>query len=433
MRFALWRNMQTRPWYWLSLLCSCAAPELPAEHAVTPRSVAQPLVLPSQPAPSAKATPATGAEASSPPPVPSPEPSTAEELLERGLRYVRGDGVPTDLKEAASWISKAAAEGHPRAEYLMGLMATHGDGVAKDEAAAAFWFTKAAKHGHVEAYHPLGLAYDSGSGVAEDDAEAARWYQAAADKQVPESMNNLGWFYFHGTGVPKDEKEAVRLFQASADLGNSFAHGGLALAYDYGAGGVAPNSDRALELYEKSGTEWSKDHRARLAKRAKCERGATTPLFDVKLLCGERGILRYKIAASGARVIRESRSEWGDTYDTSGVLSGSTQLYVGYTRDDWFAVAEYQFPGEALEDVAIRNITKYGRPRTSSGNTQLGPFRLGWRTKDGIEIELQRDWPPVTVYVAYKHPTRFRQMKAEQSEQENRQKDERYRNETRAF
>lgn len=114
-----------------------------------------------------------------------------------------------------------------------------------------------------------------------------------------------------------------------------------------------------------------------MQQKLSCAGKAKTALFGVKLQCAGRDELMAAVKAAGA-----------------GVLDGSSELYLGYTADDQFAVAEYTFPGfmDAGLVSKVREMAqnKYGRPASSSGNVGLGPVSYRWRTKDGIGIEVHR-------------------------------------------
>jgi len=72
-------------------------------------------------------------------------------MLELGLRWLSGRGVPAHPDIAAGWIAKAAEVCHPEAMYRMGCLYETGEGVPKDEALAVFWFDHAASYGHMDA------------------------------------------------------------------------------------------------------------------------------------------------------------------------------------------------------------------------------------------------------------------------------------------
>ena len=99
-----------------------------------------------------------------------------------GVMYDRGEGVPQNYIEAATWYRKAAEQGNADAQYNLGIMYSFGKGVPEDDAEAAKWFRKAAEQGAAAAQYNLGLKHLDGEGVPEDDVEAVKWYRKAAEQ-----------------------------------------------------------------------------------------------------------------------------------------------------------------------------------------------------------------------------------------------------------
>ena len=56
--------------------------------------------------------------------------------------YETGQGVPRDYEQAFNWYLKAAKQGDPMAEYVIGTMYNYGRGVVQDKSQAALWFNK---------------------------------------------------------------------------------------------------------------------------------------------------------------------------------------------------------------------------------------------------------------------------------------------------
>jgi putative methionine-R-sulfoxide reductase with GAF domain len=78
---------------------------------------------------------------------------------------------PMTLEE----LQKRANQGDPIAEYAIGARYVQGDEVQKDYREAVRWFTKAAEQGHVGAQTALGAYYWAGRGVGKDLVEAYYW------------------------------------------------------------------------------------------------------------------------------------------------------------------------------------------------------------------------------------------------------------------
>jgi len=58
-----------------------------------------------------------------------------------GDLYFRGRGVPNGYAEALDWYSKAAAQGHPMAQYRLGVMYAEGWAGGFDAMRAYKWFS----------------------------------------------------------------------------------------------------------------------------------------------------------------------------------------------------------------------------------------------------------------------------------------------------
>jgi len=54
--------------------------------------------------------------------------------------YDEGRGVAQSHSEALEWYRKAAEQGLPRAQYILGVMYSGGEGVAQNHVQAYLWF-----------------------------------------------------------------------------------------------------------------------------------------------------------------------------------------------------------------------------------------------------------------------------------------------------
>jgi len=103
-------------------------------------------------------------------------------LFALGLMYESGRIGKRDRLKAIGLYKRAAATGHsPDAEYALARMYREGRGVARDEKQALDWAHKAAMEGQPGAQYMLGEAYEVGSVVKADKIEAYYWYTAALD------------------------------------------------------------------------------------------------------------------------------------------------------------------------------------------------------------------------------------------------------------
>lgn len=102
-----------------------------------------------------------------------------------------------------------AEQGHPQAQYMLGLYYSEGSGVLQDHISAFHWFKKSADQGFRDAQFSVAIAYDLGEGIKQDLAEASQWYEKAALQGEGGAAYNLGIMYEEGEGVEKDRTLAL--------------------------------------------------------------------------------------------------------------------------------------------------------------------------------------------------------------------------------
>ena len=122
--------------------------------------------------------------------------------------------------EAAEWLEKAVAQGHPAAHLPLAAMYRDGHGVDQDHRRAIALFTRAAEYGYPSAQFSLGVMYRLGEGVRRDYAEAVKWYRKAANQGDPEAQNSLGVAHESGRGVKSDLEKAYMWYEVAAGNGS---------------------------------------------------------------------------------------------------------------------------------------------------------------------------------------------------------------------
>ena len=76
-----------------------------------------------------------------------------------------------------------------------------------------------AAQGHPEAQRLLGMMYENGQGVPKNYLEASRWYEKAAAQGELGGIVRLGLLHANGRGIPKNFVEGCKLFLIAKDLG----------------------------------------------------------------------------------------------------------------------------------------------------------------------------------------------------------------------
>jgi len=170
-----------------------------------------------------------------------------------GIRYLKGDEVTKNPKNAVSWVRKAAEQDHAGAQYQLGVMYRDGIGVSKSESEAIKWLRLASSWGIAKAQrdldallrkqllasedeftanpelsnpdsqYTLGVMYVDGKGVEKDPTTAVQWFLKAARQNHIEAQFRLGEMYKEGIGVKADPKEAKIWLAKAADGGLSKA------------------------------------------------------------------------------------------------------------------------------------------------------------------------------------------------------------------
>ena len=160
--------------------------------------------------------------------------------------FVDGDN------ERYFWFRKAAEQGHPKAQNIVGRFLEEGwGGVTKNEAEAVKWFRKAAEQGYDVAQNNLGINLEQGRGCVVNQKEAYEWYKKAAEQGHAEAQDNLADCLFFAKGCSENVQEALVWTRKAAMQGNAHAQNNLAYCLLNAIACVA-NKKEAVEWYRKA-------------------------------------------------------------------------------------------------------------------------------------------------------------------------------------
>jgi uncharacterized protein len=137
-------------------------------------------------------------------------------------------------KEAERLFRKAAEQGHPDAQFELGILCQYDRAIKGKSKEAIKWYEKAAEHGHAKAQYQLGRCYYLGWGVKGKKETAVNWYQKAADQGHPGAQTDLATCYQFGNGTKQNELEAVKWFKKAANQGHADAQYQLGNLYSWG-------------------------------------------------------------------------------------------------------------------------------------------------------------------------------------------------------
>jgi uncharacterized protein len=141
-------------------------------------------------------------------------------MVELGVLYGTGAGVPKDENQARTLFGRAAQAGNPRG--VSNLAALGGGGAAADPARSRELLAKAAET-NPEAQYQLGMMLAEGTGGEKDDVRARALFEKAAAQNHPGALERMGAFAEEGRGGPKDKDAAKAYYQRAAALGDESA------------------------------------------------------------------------------------------------------------------------------------------------------------------------------------------------------------------
>ncbi|KAK3817127.1 MAG: hypothetical protein JOS17DRAFT_820503 [Linnemannia elongata] len=182
-----------------------------------------------------------------------------------GLLYRQGhDSDPKNHSKAFKWFLKAAVQGHADAQGMVSQSYTNGAGVPKDNIKAMEWSIKAAENGHAEMQHYMGDAYEKGHGVPQSDSKSFEWYLKSAGQGFAKAQVQVGAAFEAGRGVPKDGAKAVEWYTKAADQGLAVAQFALGHVHRQGVCGLPKDRSEAVDWYLKAAAQEHTDAQSML-------------------------------------------------------------------------------------------------------------------------------------------------------------------------
>lgn len=128
-------------------------------------------------------------------------------MVNLGVAYKNGSGVPKDQAEANRLYQKAASLGNPNAMKALG-----------NYDAALKVLLKESESGNGNSSYGIALMYMFGKGVQKNNEETTRWLRKASDQGSMNASYMLGLEY-----KSSNREEAIRLFRKAGSLGHSGA------------------------------------------------------------------------------------------------------------------------------------------------------------------------------------------------------------------
>ncbi|MEZ5889007.1 MAG: tetratricopeptide repeat protein [Xanthobacteraceae bacterium] len=149
-------------------------------------------------------------------------------MVELGVMYGTGSGVPKDEAQARKLFERAAEAGNPRGVTNLAALSDSGSGSASpDPGKARAMLAKAAENNSAEAQYQLGLMLAEGIGGERDDVAARALFEKAAAQDHSGALERMGAFAQSGRGGPQDTGAAKAYYEKAAALGNEDAKAAL--------------------------------------------------------------------------------------------------------------------------------------------------------------------------------------------------------------
>lgn len=150
---------------------------------------------------------------------------------------------------ALAELRPAAETGDPDAQYIVGVVLAQGYVDQPDPEAGASWLHRAAEQGHIQAQLELARMYRTGDGVDENLAEMLRWYRRAAEQGDVGAQLFVADAYAYGQGVEPDLIEAYAWYEIAVRYwGHLAEHARQAVADHLSDSQIAEAKLRASEL-----------------------------------------------------------------------------------------------------------------------------------------------------------------------------------------
>ncbi len=147
-------------------------------------------------------------------------------MVELGVMYAAGTGVPKDDAQARSYFERAAKAGNANGATKLAML-PGAAGEASDPAQERAMLARAAEANSAEAQFQLGLMMAQGVGGPQDDTGARAMFEKAAAQNHPGALEWMGSFAASGRGGPTDKEAAKGYYERAAALGNDNAKAAL--------------------------------------------------------------------------------------------------------------------------------------------------------------------------------------------------------------
>ena len=272
----------------------------------------------------------------------------AETLYEQGIKYLQGNGIKKDTKQALEHFSKSHVLGYPNATYMLAYCYYQGLGTFENKELALQFFHKAEKTGRVpNAAYYLGICYEE----IQQYQTAFRWFKEAVANGVTEAHLKVGRYYETGLGGWKNEGKAFQQYSDAVYHGYAEAEYHLGRCY-YDGIGTPKNLNEALKCWRNAESKGYTEAIYRMALHYSQEAEKSDDFRKVSVFL-KKAAEYFKKAANEGHV--EAMYHLAECYYTGQGLP----LDYGQA-DRWYALAAENGNTDAMykQALLLYNISK---------------------------------------------------------------------------
>ena len=174
-----------------------------------------------------------------------PAVADADALLDEAYQRMQAGDYPSARR---TW-DRLAAENNPAAIFYHSLVYENSVLETVDLERSARLCRQSAELGFAEAQARMGFKYLHGLGVPRDIGNSIEWYLLAAEQDQPEALGTLGNIYIGEAGIPGDLEKSRNYWERAVAQGHVDSTHNLGVMYERGQGGLEPDLDMAIQLY----------------------------------------------------------------------------------------------------------------------------------------------------------------------------------------
>ena len=128
-----------------------------------------------------------------------------------------------EYEKALEWFLKAAEQGYPDAQHMVGFYYHNAKGVTQDYKIALSWYEKAEKQDYVYSIYNIGILNELGRIDKPHPKIAFSYFLRAAEKGYINAMIKVGKAYLEGNGTGRDTKAGLMWLEDAFKKGSGEA------------------------------------------------------------------------------------------------------------------------------------------------------------------------------------------------------------------